>query len=258
MCPVAIHRDARVPFHRQISEEIERRIGAGEYKPASRLPSEQRLAEEFAVSRMTLRHALNQLASSGLIERRHGYGTVVAQRRFLRDAQRGFGLTEELASRGLTPGSHILSVNETRPEDSERKELRLGPRSKVVRIKRLRYAGDILIGYQETAIPSRFGHGLEDVNLEGASVTKVLRELCGLRATRAELVIESVEADDTLAGLLAVLHGSALLRVSRTSFLVDDRPLELTVGWYPGSRLLYHLDQNLATSDLMPVVRRQQ
>ena len=255
MRPGSVRREPRVPHHRRIAEEIGRRIAVGEYQPGSLLPSEEQLAIDFGVSRMTLRHGLQELASSGLIERRHGHGTLVAEHRFLRDAQRGFGLTEELAARGMTPGSHILSAEEARVADSEREDLHLGRRSRVVRIARLRYAGDVLIGYQETAIPLRSCQGLVDVNLEGLSLSQVLRERYGLRAVRAELKIEAAEANQELADLLGVRDGSALLRVTRTGFLADGRPVERTVGWYPGNRLVYYLEQNRGEADFVPLIQ---
>src|ERR1700675_2965437 len=98
----------RQPRYRSIAAELNRRIQNQEYGPGSLLPSEVELANEFGVTRMTVRQALAGLAAPGIIERRHGHGTVVVPIKLQRQAHRPMGLAEELLSRGLTPGSLTL------------------------------------------------------------------------------------------------------------------------------------------------------
>jgi len=240
-----------VPHYRAIAAEIERRILAGEYVYGTLLPSEARLAQQFGVSRMTLRNALAALAAAGLIERRHGHGTLVAEQRFERDAQRRFVLSEELAAHGLRPGSHVLSLRQGRARPDERAALRLGSRAPVIRIERQRFADEVLIGYQQTVIPASFCPGLTAQQLEGASLNRLVLERYALRATKAELTIDAVQADERLASLLGIDPRSALLRVVRTAYLPDGRPLEKTVGWYPGERFMFRMDQARDSADLI-------
>ena len=62
-----------------IMDQIERLILEGKVRPGQKLPSERRLAEEFDVSRPTVREAIQKLEARGLIQRRHGGGTFVAE-----------------------------------------------------------------------------------------------------------------------------------------------------------------------------------
>src|SRR5438477_6912584 len=155
---------ARVPRYRSIAAELSRRIASGQYRPGTLLPSEAEIALEFGVTRMTVRHALAGVAAQGAIERRHGHGTLVAPVRVARQAQHPLRLAEELTARGLRPGSHIIKVEEVRPPEDARTSLRLGPRATAVRILRLRLANEILIGLQETFVPSRFCPGILDLD----------------------------------------------------------------------------------------------
>lgn len=61
----------------QISEQIRTSILAGEFVPGSKLPPERELAEQFGVSRPSVREALNMLSASGLVSSYQGGGTVV-------------------------------------------------------------------------------------------------------------------------------------------------------------------------------------
>jgi GntR family transcriptional regulator len=233
----------RMPRYRSIAAELSRRIATDQYPPGTLLPSEAEIALEFGVTRMTVRHALSGLAAQGTIERRHGHGTLVAPVRLARQAQHPVGLAEELTARGLRPGSHILKVEEVRPPEDARTSLRLGPRATAIRILRLRLANEVLIGLQETFVPSRYCPGLLELDLQNVSLTRILREHYGLSATHADLSIEAAEATPKIASLLDIHSGSALLRSSRVSYLADDRPLERTMGWFPGTRYFYQIRQ---------------
>lgn len=66
--------------YERIAEELRRAIEAGDYPPGGRIPGENVLAKQFGVSVPTIRHALDTLQTSGVIERRHGIGTFVRER----------------------------------------------------------------------------------------------------------------------------------------------------------------------------------
>jgi GntR family transcriptional regulator of arabinose operon len=70
-------RTDNIPLHQEVEMELARRIRSGEIAPGSKLQPELALANEFQVSRTTIRHALIRLESRGLVERIHGRGTFV-------------------------------------------------------------------------------------------------------------------------------------------------------------------------------------
>jgi GntR family transcriptional regulator len=78
------HRDlidpiAPVPPYRQIAEIIRRRIGAGEYRPDMRIPTESEIVEEFEVARSTARRAVAVLREEGLVYTVPNRGSYVAR-----------------------------------------------------------------------------------------------------------------------------------------------------------------------------------
>ena len=234
----------QLPRYRSIAAELARRIATHELAPGSLLPSESELASEFDVTRMTVRQALAGLAAQGIIERRHGRGTLVVPIKLQRETRRPVGLGEELAARGLKPGSHVLDFTEVRPTPQDRAVLWVGPRGTVFRLRRLRYADGILIGVQETLIPAKHAGGLGADSFEDDSLMRVLRERHGLIASYADLEIEAVAADTDVAAALDVDPGTPLLRCTSVTYLEGGRPLERTIGWFLGSRYSYHIDQD--------------
>lgn len=72
-----------IPRYIQIHNQIKARIEAGEWQSPKRLPAERELSETFKVSRMTLRQAIQTLVDEGLLERKVGSGTYVAEKKYL-------------------------------------------------------------------------------------------------------------------------------------------------------------------------------
>ena len=68
-----------LPISDQLQEILRERIRSGDYPPGSQFPSESVIAEEFEVSRITVRRACSSLVNNGLIARRWGVGTFVSK-----------------------------------------------------------------------------------------------------------------------------------------------------------------------------------
>lgn len=67
------------PLYKQIAEQMEQRIGNGEFPPGSYLPSERSLAKELHVNRSTVVAAYDELQAAGVVERKQGSGTIVSK-----------------------------------------------------------------------------------------------------------------------------------------------------------------------------------
>lgn len=68
-----------VPYYRQIVDQVAQFIRSGQLPPQTRLPSVRDLAKQLLVSLITVRRSYADLESAGLIVRRQGYGTYVAE-----------------------------------------------------------------------------------------------------------------------------------------------------------------------------------
>src|SRR6266481_5823570 len=129
-----------VPAYQRIQGAIRERIDAGELKPGDAVTSERELAKVHRVSLMTARHALAGLESEGMVERRRGAGTFVAPPRI--HFNKLMSYTEQMAGRGLSAASKVLSFNilETEPEIAAR--LSLPGNSRLIKLERLRSGAD--------------------------------------------------------------------------------------------------------------------
>ncbi len=113
------------PRYIQIHNQIKARIEAGEWQSEKRLPAERELAETFGVSRMTLRQAIQTLVDEGILERKVGSGTYVAEQKV---AERALGMTsftELMSATGRVAKTQTISYKMTSPSASEMAQLNL-------------------------------------------------------------------------------------------------------------------------------------
>src|SRR5690349_16539710 len=112
--PPRIVREPGTSVPRQIEDWLAGQIATGALAPGDRLPTEHDLAKWFGVSRMTLRHALAELARRGLVTKtvgRHG-GTVVAAAKLEQDLTTLAGFSEQFRRHGMVARSRVLSARE--------------------------------------------------------------------------------------------------------------------------------------------------
>ena len=227
-----------VPRYYEIEQALRARIA--ELKPDEPLPSDAMLCEEFGVSRMTARNAVQRLVQEGIVYRVPGRGTFVADPPVHRQAGNLLSFTEEMRRRGRVPSSKVLAREVREPGPSEASWLQLTPGDSVIVLRRLRLADDEPVAIEEAVFPAAtLGDLLDTADLEQRSLHDTLVHSGHIPTQgRARLGAESARPEDAL--LLGVPAGSALLVEKRVIHDQDGRPLELCESRYAGDR--YGLD----------------
>ncbi len=77
---IRVETSSGMPITRQIAAQVRAQCASGVLKPGDRLPSVRALAAELAVNQNTILRVYERLTAEGLLERRHGDGTFVADR----------------------------------------------------------------------------------------------------------------------------------------------------------------------------------
>ncbi|MEO3823898.1 GntR family transcriptional regulator [Actinomadura sp. B10D3] len=204
------------------------------------LPSERRLAEELGVSRPTLRQAIDGLVADGLLDRRHGSGTYVAEPRIAVSLTMT-SFTEDMLRRGMKPGGRVLSFR-TEPAGARiGRRLSLSPAEEVFTIRRLRLADGATMAIETLYLPRALIPGLRRNDLEGRSFYELLRGHGVVIASGTETIEPTVTTAEEAAELDVPVHTPAFLfeRVTRDE---GGRPLEYVRSVYRGDRYRLELD----------------
>ena len=100
--------DSDIPLYNQLVTIIKRHISAGILVPGDLLPSEAELCRAMSISRSTVRQAIGALEADGLVVRRQGKGTFVAEPKVHRKTERVYSFTAEMTAMGLNPSSDLI------------------------------------------------------------------------------------------------------------------------------------------------------
>jgi len=226
-----------VPRYYEIEQALRARVAA--LRPGDTLPSDAELCDEFGVSRMTARNAMQRLAQEGIVQRIPGRGTFVAEQPVHRQAGSLISFSDEMRRRGRRPSSRLIRRGLRAAAEEEARVLGLPEPAEVTELVRLRLADDEPIAIEASAFAPALDAVLAAADLEGGSLFDALVGAGHVpTAGRASLGARAATAAD--ARHLGIAAGSPLLVERRLIFDQAGRPLELTESRYAAER--YALD----------------
>ena len=188
-----INKDSPMPIYFQLEQGIKEMIEKNLLHPGDMIPSEREYAEKYEISRMTVRHAINNLTSDGYLQRKRGKGTFVALKKFEQTLDYLTSFSEDMRSRGMIPGTKVLEFNTLKADAVMAGRLGIEAGSPIYEIKRLRLADDLPIAYQIFYTSMELIPGLTKEIAEQSIYQHVENEI-GLRLLSADQEVEATIA----------------------------------------------------------------
>jgi GntR family transcriptional regulator len=233
-----LEKKSQNPLYQQLMRRLQNDIAAGVYPAGGRIPSEQLLCDTYRVSRVTVRKAMLDLVQEGLLVRKQGKGTFVADARLMRDLGHITSFSDACARMGRTAASKVVELKreEARPEDMERLQVPEG--AQVIELCRLRLCDDepVMLEYNRFSAELAF---LEKASLAG-SLYELLRAH-GHIPSRATHDISLGHATPAVSRLLGTQTGEALMILDETVFDQQSRPLHLSRQWIRGDKFTFRI-----------------
>ena len=218
------------PLYLQLQRILRDAIDSHIVKADQALPTERDLAEEFEVSRITVRKAIDGLVTDGLVSRRRGAGTFVMAPRVEKSFSKLTSFSEDIISRGRRPHSVWVSKTSGAVTPEEALSLGLSPGSVVYRFHRIRFADDLSMALEYSTVPAYCLPSPDAVTL---SLYEALRAT-GHLPVRALQRLRAIAFTPEQAEALAIEPGSPGLFIERRGFLADGRTAEFTQSYYRG------------------------
>ncbi|NPV52609.1 MAG: GntR family transcriptional regulator [Firmicutes bacterium] len=239
----SIEESNPLPLYHQLKELLRSQIEGGEFPVGARLPSEVEIAEEYKISRSTVRLAILDLVREGLLYRKQGKGTFVANPKITRGMPGVTSFTEDMKARGLKPGARVLKFEIAVPPQRVAVSLRLRDKEEAARIERQMLADDEPIAFHISYLPLSVWNAInikpEDLNDQS---------LFWCLENRARIVLdeglETIEvgiADAYVASILGIKKGSPVLLLEHLVSSVDGEPVEFATNFYRGDRYKYYI-----------------
>ena len=213
-----------LPLYMQLAERLIAAIQGGpdDSKPRA-LPSEAELTSHFGISRPTVRQAMAQLVTMGLVTRSRGRGTFVATRRLKHDLSLAFEDEMRVVRRNV--GFQLLRRTPVVPPVAIAERLKLAAGTPVDLVERIRLLDGEPFAHEQRMFPPAFGQRVSDAQLQSLAIISLLTELLGAPPAHITNTIRAVPADDTVSAALGVASGTPLLETEHTYFDLSGVPV---------------------------------
>lgn len=235
-------KDHSIPLYYQVENILREKINSGEYKPGDLFPTEDELMRYYGVSRVTVRQALSGLQKDRLISRKRGKGSFVRELQKHLEPMKLTGMIEDIIDMGIKTKTKIIDFAYVDANHRVAKNLKLDEGSKVLRIERVRLIKTRPISYNIVYVPGDLGEKINPKDLIIHPLLNILEKECEVKLARGMQVIEATLADTRIAPLLGVMTGAPLLRIERTVFDVNERPVEYIIILYRSDRYCYSVE----------------
>ncbi len=236
----SIDHKSPVPLHAQVEVLLRKMIDDPEYRSGKFLPNEVDLAKRLGISRNTIRQAINKLVFEGLLIRKKGVGTKVADRSVNSRLTNWMSFTQEMKAKGLTPKNFEINVSWAYPEQEVYNLFSIPADKKVLKLERLRGLEDGPFVYFFSYFHPRVGlTGEEDFT---RLLYEILEKDYSTVAKLSKEEISALAADDFLAKKLNIRKGDPVMKRKRFVFDPGGRPIEYNVGYYKSDSFVYTIE----------------
>jgi len=231
-----LEKDSPVPLYYQLKERIKKEIQEGRLSSGDSIPSEREFVDGCGISRPTVRQAITELVSEGILHREKGRGTFVAKPKidqwFLESLT---SFSKEMELKGVKHHTKTLRQEMIEPDTTLTSIFGMEC-GKVLCLERLRYVEEQPVVAVTSYIPVDLAPGLESENFEKASLYDLIENKYGLKISHARRVLESINVSEEDKSLLEVEPDAAIHLIRTTAFLEGSVPFEYSVARYRGDK----------------------
>ncbi|MGA8979571.1 MAG: GntR family transcriptional regulator [Pedococcus sp.] len=219
---VGIDRDSPVPLYHQLAEQLSAAISDGRLQPGDAFENELALTERLGLSRPTVRRAIQEMVDQGLLVRRRGLGTRVANRKVHRRAELT-SLFDDLRREGRHPSTSILRY-EIVTDERAAAALDLEPDTPMLLVVRLRTADEIPIAFMHNWLPPVYSD-IPREELEDGGLYAALRAR-GVRPVVAQQTIGARMPTPAERKSLRIRAQQPVLTMTRMAFDASGKAVE--------------------------------
>lgn len=236
----SINHRSPVPLHAQAEELLRKLIAEEAYQNGKLLPNEVELAKLLAISRSTLRQAINKLVFEGLLIRKKRMGTRVNQSTVSSKSNNWLSFSQEMKLRGITIKNFELHVTWVEPDEQLAVFFEIKADKKVLKMERVRGKPDGPFVYFVSYFHPRIGlTGDEDFK---QPLYEMLEHEHSTIASLSKEEISAHAADTLIADKLQIATGDPVLFRKRFVFDQGDRPMEYNLGYYKADSFVYTVE----------------
>ncbi len=239
-------KEERVPKYFALKRELIQKIEEEEFEPDCLIPSERELMEQYQVSRITVRRAIDELVAGGYLYKVQGKGTYVKSDDYSQNLFAITSCTDDVVRLGRNPSKKV-TASEIVPADAKRARLlNLAAGDELFRLERITMADGEPLNYTITYLPRRLFPGIEKYDFNTQSLYDLLEKQYGVRFAKSRRTIEAVLAEEEISEYLDIDEEMPVILFESTTYgVVQGRelPIESFKCYYRTDQYKFYIEQ---------------
>ena len=239
--------DSSKPLYLQVEADIKNRILSKQYMPGDKLPTENELSDQYNVSKITIRKAIQNLSDEGYVNKVQGKGTFINFKKDKLYLNKTSGFKESLSSLGHASRHDIIQASFLNADEDIAEKLMIPMGTKVVYIERLVWQDNEPIAIDKIYIEdARFPDFITTLSKD-RSFYQVMDECYHIRPNHSVLEIDGKAAQSHSADTLKCNVGDPLFSIHKISYDQDGKPIHYSLTTVRCDRVTYVVSTNDST-----------
>ncbi|WP_028841561.1 GntR family transcriptional regulator [Thermodesulfobacterium hveragerdense] len=213
-----ISREEHEKLYLQIFDILKKKIESGEWKPGSKIPTEEQLCKMFNVSRVTVRNALLELVRHGYLIRKQGKGTFVRKNLILEGLTMWTFFKPLWVEEESVFNKKVIAKTVIMPIDGLHEELEISENKHVIYIKVLWEFDKKPSALQESFVPFTICPQLLEEDIENQSIIDLFEKKYNIKITKVHTSFEVYTLNKELADPLQTAEGSPVVLMRQKVF----------------------------------------
>ncbi|MSS11330.1 GntR family transcriptional regulator [Clostridium sp. WB02_MRS01] len=230
--------DNDLPLYLAIAKQIRESILNSKYAYHEMLPTKIRMMKQYAVSKTTIRQAVNQLVEENLVQKVQGSGTFVTYRKqdeILKRSSNILPLSEELRLMGKTFKTRVISFEIINADQHTADKLGISSGEKIYTFELLRFGDGLPLCLEHSYMPVE---PFTDLNIQYLEASKYnyVENIKHLKIAYSHQTVSVILSTERLENLLNLKKHSPLLKIQHMTYLECGSILDFTTIYFSSDR----------------------
>ncbi|SEA03009.1 GntR family transcriptional regulator [Thalassobacillus cyri] len=245
-----LKRDRSTPLYTQLKNVIEEKIKAGEWEPEQQIPSERELGKEYAVSRITVRQAIDLAVNEGLLYRTHGKGTFVATPTIKQELSKVDSFQSTLSQQGLVASTDIVKAEMAVTDLQLSTLLNVEMMDRLYNLQLVGYGDELPIVFYDSFFPVDVGEQVTEAARKEKEAGRpfttldLYKNIPDIAPTHSKQTFESVLADERIAKVLKLDEVTPIFKVTSIIYM-GERAIEYRTSYYKGDKYKFFITRSI-------------
>ncbi len=234
-----------IPKYVQIYNYLDGLIKRGRIKVGDQLPTEEKIAADFKVNRMTVRQAIDEFVVKKMVVRERGRGSFLVKsspQEYLWNFNNITSFTDSMLDAGVDSDSENILIELSEADERVSSLLGLDENDKrVIHTLRAKYAEGEVVCFERSFLPYNDFREILDMNIEG-SLYHILVDKFNIKLDHSTHTLSSSITGEEEKSLFRIDYNISCMMVESVTYDPGNIPVEVLYTCFRGDKFKFKID----------------